>query len=236
MHELGDLSQFESVDVAGSTGGTQAPARRRWGSVTWSDTSGNLWLFGGQGITTNNVSGASFGLLNAIWKWTPGPLDVSLPNQKYSGSYVEQGSWTAVANVGAANNAGTYGAVGAGGFPGGRWGAGFTPDAAGNVWMFGGQGFDSSGNLVLLNDLWKYNIAAQTWTWMGPTNSNTGQHNGVYGARWVRPERPTLPDQADDKPRWFGRTISAVFVFGGLGFDSIGTQNPGSLNGSLVAR
>jgi hypothetical protein len=47
--------------------------------------------------------------------------------------------------------------------------------------MFGGQGYDSSQNLGLLNDLWKYNIAAQTWTWMGPTNSTAGQNNGVYG-------------------------------------------------------
>jgi hypothetical protein len=46
--------------------------------------------------------------------------------------------------------------------PGGRWGATAYTDAAGNVWMFGGQGYDSGGNVGLLNDLWKYNIAAKT--------------------------------------------------------------------------
>ena len=29
-------------------------------------------------------------------------------------------------------------------------------DAAGNLWLFGGQGLCSSGTVGYLNDLWKY--------------------------------------------------------------------------------
>lgn len=228
----GDLTEFESVDNAGSTGGTPGTGPGgRWGSVTWSDTSGNLWLFGGQGITTNNVSGASVGLLNDIWEWTPGVLDSSNAALKYSGSNIEQGSWTAVANFGTANNAGTYGSIGGAGFPGGRWGAGFTTDSSGNVWMFGGQGFDSAGNLGLLNDLWKYNIAAQTWTWMGPTGSNVGQNNGVYGTLGAAGAANAAGPGGRQTPVVWADNAGNIWVFGGLGLDSVGTRNPGTLNG-----
>jgi hypothetical protein len=158
-------------------------------------------------------------------------LDASQPSQKYVGSYVEQGSWTAVANVGTANNTGTYGAVGGAGFPGGRWGAGFTTDAAGNVWMFGGQGFDSAGNLGLLNDLWKYNIAGQTWTWMGPTNSNVGQNNGAYGTLGSPGAANVAGPGGRQTPVVWADNQGSIWVFGGLGLDSLGTRNPGSLNG-----
>jgi len=30
-------------------------------------------------------------------------------------------------------------------------------DSSGNMWLFGGYGYDSSGDLGYLNDLWQYN-------------------------------------------------------------------------------
>lgn len=39
----------------------------RVAAVSWSDPSGNLWLFGGLGSDSN----ASFGALNDLWKYTP---------------------------------------------------------------------------------------------------------------------------------------------------------------------
>jgi N-acetylneuraminic acid mutarotase len=29
-------------------------------------------------------------------------------------------------------------------------------DASGNLWLFGGNGYDSTGNFGYLNDLWQY--------------------------------------------------------------------------------
>jgi hypothetical protein len=230
----GDLTAFESVNLAGVTGGAPGSGPGgRWGSVTWSDSAGNLWLFGGQGITTVTAGGAGVGLLNDVWEWTPGAVDVSQPASKYGGSYIEQGSWAGIKNVGTANNPGTYGNLGvsSGGFPGGRWGAGFATDAAGNVWMFGGQGFDSTGSLTLLNDLWKYNIVGQTWTWMGPTNSNVGQNNGVYGTQGTALAANAPGPGGRQTPVIWADNLGNIWLFGGLGLDSVGTRNPGSLNG-----
>lgn len=50
----------------------------------------------------------------------------------------------------------------AGNLPGGRhdpvsWkDANGWADAGGNLWLFGGKGYDSAGTLGDLNDLWKY--------------------------------------------------------------------------------
>jgi len=52
--------------------------------------------------------------------------------------------------------------------PGRPLGAATATDPAGNVWLFGGQGYDSAGKVGLLNDLWQYNPTTKQWTWIGP--------------------------------------------------------------------
>ena len=56
-------------------------------------------------------------------------------------------------------------------------------DSNGNLWLFGGQGFDANSNWNSLNDLWKFNPSTNQWAWMGGdttlTSTPTGQ--GVYG-------------------------------------------------------
>ena len=39
-------------------------------------------------------------------------------------------------------------------------------DGSDNFWLFGGSGYDSTGALGDLNDLWEYSPTAKTWTWM----------------------------------------------------------------------
>ena len=203
----------------------------RWGSITWSDSSGNLWLFGGEGYSTTG-----YGLLNDIWKFAPGSYDVTIPAPPATptqiGSYTYTGNWTAVSNSTTQNNPGTYPATPgtAGGGPGGRWGAAFSTDPAGaNVWVFGGQGLDSNGDLALLNDLWKYNIAGQTWTWMGPTNSKVGQNNGSYGTQGT-PSAINFPGGRQAAMLWVDNAGN-LWLYGGLGLDSAGTRNPGTIAG-----
>jgi len=218
-----DIPSIQRTDnFGGSSPGS------RWGSVTWSDSSGNLWLFGGQGLSTNGV-----GLLNDIWEFTPGYYDISSP-PSYIGSYTYTGTWTQVARTTTVDQAGTYGTLGSstGGIPGGRWGAANCIDSSGNVWVFGGQGFDSTGtSLGLLNDLWKYNIATAAWTWMGPTNSNVSQNNGVYGTQGTAlAANAPGPGGRQTAVLWADNSGN-LWLFGGLGLDSAGTRNPGSLNG-----
>ena len=70
-----------------------------------------------------------------------------------------------------------------------------------------------------LNDLWKYTAATNMWTWMG--GSNVIAHLGVYGTQGV-----AAPGNVPGA-RWLavGWTDAAgnFWLFGGLGFDSIGT-------------
>jgi hypothetical protein len=40
--------------------------------------------------------------------------------------------------------------------PGARYVAISWTDGSGNLWLFGGQGYDSSGSDGYLNDLWEY--------------------------------------------------------------------------------
>ncbi len=187
----------------------------RWGAVTWTDSTGNFYLFGGQGH-----AGYPFGgLLNDVWKFTPGGYDVSGPN--YSGSYSFTGTWTNLSGFASANVPGVYSGAA---FPGGRWGAAYCTDASGTVWMFGGQGYDVNGNIGMLNDLWKY--SGGTWTWVGPANSNVGQNNGVYGTLGT-PTAGAYPGGRQTAVLW-ADNAGNLWLFGGLGLDSVGTQNPGN--------
>ncbi len=48
-------------------------------------------------------------------------------------------------------------------------------DKSGNLWLFGGEGSS------YFNDLWKYDILLNQWTWVN--GSQTSESNGVYGTR-----------------------------------------------------
>ena len=68
------------------------------------------------------------------------------------------------------NAAGVYGALGVasvGNIPGARMGAVSWHDSSGNLWLYGGYGFDEFNPAPgTLNDLWKYSIATNQWTWI----------------------------------------------------------------------
>ncbi len=123
------------------------------------------------------------------------------------------------------NQKGTYGTQGvaaAGNVPGGRDSSRVWTDAAGNVWLFGGAGDDSAGNLGDLNDLWKY--SGGQWTWMG--GSNIGNQKGVYGAQGTN--APGNVPGARVGFRVWSDATGNLWLFGGTGYDSTGTA--GNLN------
>ena len=98
----------------------------RVGAVTWKDAAGNFWLFGGYGYDGN----ANVGFLNDLWE--------------YNG-----GIWIYVSGSNTANQTGVYGTQGTAAstnFPGGRQEAVGWADATGNLWLFGGEGYDSAGD------------------------------------------------------------------------------------------
>jgi len=65
--------------------------------------------------------------------------------------------------------------------PGLRAGAVSWTDAAGNFWLFSGTGLDAFSSDAELNELWKYNLGSNEWTWM--KGGNTVNAFAVYGTQ-----------------------------------------------------
>ncbi len=140
----------------------------RESSVSWKDSDGNLWLFGGFGTSATALFGSS---LNDLWKYNP------TTNQ-----------WTWMHGSNAHNTRGTYGEIGVaavGNSPGARKDAVSWTDLSGNFWLFGGYGYAESG-FGDLNDLWMYQPSSGggpsmgQWTWVA--GSKVTYRVAVYGA------------------------------------------------------
>jgi len=72
---------------------------------------------------------------------------------------IATGNWTWVSGSSGVNAPDTYSTLGVAGsaeVPGTRGEGVSWVDASGNLWQFGGVGFDSAGVFDLLNDLWRY--------------------------------------------------------------------------------
>lgn len=165
------ISGSNTIDQAGSYGtqGLYNPTNTpgaRYNAVAWTDYNGHLWLFGGNGY--DGVG--SMGTLNDLWEY-----DVPL-NQ-----------WRWIKGGNQAVQAGVYGQQGTGNLnntPGSRYSSSSWADGSGNLWLFGGYGCSGSVNTVGdLNDLWKYNLLTNQWTWI--RGSNTVDQQGVYGTQGV---------------------------------------------------
>jgi hypothetical protein len=228
-----DPTPLESQNVPGAYGilGTAsagAAPGSRWGGSTWTDSGGNLWMFGGQGY--DSTASQNNALLNDIWEWVPGGYDTHPPGVAVAGTFTGQWIWQGGSSTG--NKSGVYGTQGiaaVGNLPGGRWAAASATDSTGNVWLFGGQGYDSAGKVGLLNDLWKYSPATKQWTWIGPSNSNVANQNGTYGTLGTG-SGITAPGGRQNAVLWADASGN-IWLFGGFGFDSAGTGTP---NGAVL--
>jgi N-acetylneuraminic acid mutarotase len=218
--------------------GTPSPGNipgGRAGSVSWTDGSGNLWLFGGSGYDANGTPTA----LNDLWEF-----------RFFSQQWVWMGGSTASTGcttyklglVICAGPPGVYGSLGtpsSGNIPGGRAGSVSWTDGSGNLWLFGGSGYDSAGNNGNLNDLWKFNPSANDWTWMGgnTTEASCGPSpEGNLICRGQPGEYGTLgvPSSGNDPGARFGDAgwvdkQGNLWLFGGYGADST-ENNMGDLN------
>src|SRR5439155_8689501 len=137
---------------------------------TWTDTTGNLWLFGGS-------DGGNY--LNDLWKFNASAL--------FADFTATAGQWTwqsGSATFGVDQN-GIY-PPSANPYPGARTNAVSWTDASGNFWLFGGFGKDGAGTLGFLNDLCEY--TGGTWTFI--TGSSLANQVGIYGTpSCIRHER-----------------------------------------------
>jgi hypothetical protein len=117
---IGGTYGTENIAAAANVPGARA------GSTSWTDSAGNLWLFGG--ITSD--------FINDLWMFSP---------------TTKQWTWVSgSATTGALGTYGTLGTAAPGNVPGARVGVASWTDDAGNHWLYGG------GNLNTYSDLWKF--------------------------------------------------------------------------------
>jgi Chitobiase/beta-hexosaminidase C-terminal domain len=170
--------------------GANVPGCRGEGT-TWTDSNGKLWLFGGLGYdSTNTVTGS----LNDLWMFDP------TASNSVTGV---NGVWTWMggsdtypllsgAGTGRPGVYNTKGATKGSSVPGARVKSGSFTEANGNLWLFGGQGYDASGTLGMMNDLWEFLPTAVNtvtgangvWVWMGGSSAanSIGTNNGTPAA------------------------------------------------------
>jgi len=214
-------NQSGSYGSQGTPSATNVPPGRQ-ASVAWIDTSGNFWMFGG---FTNGTNG-----FNDLWKFDP---------------VAKQWAWISGA-VGAASTPGNYGTQGvaaASNVPGARWLSAAWSDTHGNLYVFGGQGFDATGT-GSLGDLWEFTLSTTTdagnpakialnqWVWLrGPSAVS---QPGIYGlapspavwphvtnnpgTRWGASYWTTSASQTSEQQFW---------MFGGEGLDATGSTGQG---------
>jgi len=181
-----------TVPSASSNPGSRALA------ATWRDALGNLWLFGGIGYDNSSFFPSS---LNDLWRYS-----------------ITTNQWTWMKGANTVDQSSTYGTINisaTANTPGSRYSSKGTADAAGNFWMFGGYGFDGGINTGDLNDLWRYNVTTNQWTWI--SGSNSLDQNGVYGVQGVQ-ATSNMPGSRENHVMW-SDNVGNLWVFGGAAYD-----------------
>lgn len=175
-------------------------------AANWMDHGGNLWLFGGYGFGA--ASTGPDGELNDLWMYDP-----TTNEWTWMGGNTSDGNNSAVAIPGVY---GTLGVPAAGNLPGGRDNASSSTDSNGNFWLFGGNGYDSTGVCGILNDLWEFSPSSREWTWMSGANTApvdcTGQP-GVYGTLGT-PAAGNVPGGREGAASWIDESGN-FWLFGG---------------------
>ena len=165
----------------------------RDGGISWTDKNGNLWLFGGNG----NASSGQSGNLNDLWEYNP-----------------KNKEWTWVSGANTIDSYAVYGTKGqaaSDNIPGARFGGVSWVDNNNNLWLFGGFGNVENGVAGALNDLWKYNISNNEWTWV--SGSNTINIDGVYGVKNI-PNSNNIPGSRLGQIAWVDNDGN-LWMFGG---------------------
>jgi hypothetical protein len=197
--------------------GNVPPARQA--SAGWVDNSGNFWMFGGFTSGTNGF--------NDLWKYDPVAKEWTWMN----------GSKGATSTPG---NYGLQGIAASTNVPGARWLSAAWMDTHGNLWLFGGEGFDATG-FGSIGDLWEYTldtttdpgnpstIAQNQWTWIkGPDAVSQSGNYGDAPNPTVWPHVTNIPGSRWAPAYWTTNPVpnvigQAFWMFGGEGFDANGS-------------
>ncbi len=128
------------------------PGGRCESNASWTDDNGNLWMYGG--YLNSGTLGSDLWMYNIAtneWAWMSGSTTASAPP--------------------------VYGIIEVpdpANFPGGRRSYAAWKSTSGDLWLFGGT---ASGDF---NDMWRFNISTNEWTWMsGPNTTNDAGDSGA---------------------------------------------------------
>jgi len=205
------VNQTGNYGTLGTPAATNVPGARQAG-MCFLDLSGNFWLFGGFDLDSKGNPDA----LNDLWE--------------YKG-----GQWTWVSGANVVNQTGVYGTQGAAAatnVPGARWSSGAWIDDKGNLWIFGGQGYDSTGNGSLA-DLWEF--TGGQWIWVkGPASVTQAGTYGLVPGPIIYPYVGNYPGSRYAPGYWYLKDVPTnsveFWMFGGEGDDSAGTNGNGLLS------
>ncbi len=186
--------QTPSAGVYGTQGvpsTTNYPGARGFGAATWTDNNGHLWLFGGRGIDANGFDG----VLGDLWRYT-----------------IATNEWTWMKGPNTLNATGVFGTQGVaapGNLPPPRDETNATWERNSNeLWLFGGTSY--------FDDMWKYDIATNNWTWMSGNNLPTVQT--VWGAQQI-PSATNTPGSRAVYSHWTDR-YGNFWLWGGMSLAS----------------
>ena len=216
------------VPTAGNIPGARDAA------TTWTDGKGNFWLFGGEGVDASGV----FGVLNDLWEFSPSTNQWTWMggSNTFGSSCFQYDVSAGAVNCAQSGAYGTLGTPAAGNIPGSRLGASSWTDSKGNLWLFGGWGYDMNFQLrYVFNDLWEFNPTSDEWTWMAGSGTGEGSscfdnqtlfylscgEAGVYGILGI-PAAGNNPGARNGANAWIDSSGN-FWLFGGQGFDSGGT-------------
>ncbi len=198
-------SNAQNMNGQYNTSPTAFPGARE-GAAGWVDNNGNFWIYGGYGRAASNTASA---YLNDLWQYNP----------------VTQ-VWTWISGASTTNAAAVYGTRGVAApanNPGNRRYASYWKDAGGNLWLFGGEAYNSAGS-NRLNDLWKFDPNTLQWTWI--SGDMTAGNTGIYGTR-LQPGAANKPGARMGSGFWTEPDGKRFWLFGGSG---LGATSDGYLN------
>jgi hypothetical protein len=196
VNGMGNIKPIGNYGIKGVPDTANKPPLFTSEATYWSDNKGNIWMFGGTNYINYNTNSY---LRNDLWKW-------------------DGIQWTWLSGSKDGNVPGKYGVyrkADTSNCPGSRYSSSGWIDKDGNLWLYGGYGYDDTG-LGHLADLWKWD--GHNWTWMsGKSNSTTYTKNPNYGSNYgIKnvPDTANFPVKSTDLTVWSDKEGNG-WLFGG---------------------
>lgn len=171
----------------------------RDGASGFIDAAGNLWMFGGFGYGSGQVTEFSDGELNDLWKFNPTSNQWTWMGGPSSPGQVQSAVF------------GTKGVFAAGNMPGIFSKAASWTDNNGHFWVFGTYNGDT--------ELWEYDVSLNEWAWIGGDITCTLTSNCTQITNYGNlgsPAPDNFPGPRQDSAAWTDRAGN-LWMFGGNG-------------------